>query len=163
MGWPGNVSWGILSSPAIWEGIVIGVSAGFVSGLLLSAVIWLKDMWVRWVERREQIRYLAALIENYLKLIYDADDISGEGRTAGEIFPKSQVQKLHLDALWRELEIVFTGRSSRLSFDEIQKVKAVFSPLPLFPAWTPDDQQYERMLDGLRAIKWLKLSNMMKE
>ena len=81
MGWPGNVSGGILSSPAIWEGIVIGVSAGFVSGLLLSAVIWLKDMWVRWVERREQIRYLAALIENYLKLIYDADDISGEGRT----------------------------------------------------------------------------------
>ena len=77
-----------MSSPAIWEGIVIGVSAGFVSGLLLSAVIWLKGMWVRWVERREQIRYLAALIENYLKLIYDADDISGEGRTAGEVFPK---------------------------------------------------------------------------
>ena len=51
------------------------MSAGFTSGLLLSVVIWLKDWFFHWVERRDQIRYLAALIENYMKLIYDADGI----------------------------------------------------------------------------------------
>ena len=163
MGWSRNVLGGILTTPAIWEGIVIGVSAGFASGLLLSVVIWLKNWLFRWVERRDQIRYLAALIENYLKLICGADDIDALDQPIGQVIPKSQVQKLHLDALWRELQTVFSDRASRPSFDEIQQVKVVFSPLPLFLAWTPDDQQYDRMLNEFRTIKWLKLSKMLKD
>ena len=154
---------GILTTPAIWEGIVIGVSAGLASGLLLSVVIWLKNWLFRWVERRDQIRYLAALIENYMKLIYDADDIDARDQSIGQVISKSQVQKPYLDALWRELQTVFSDRASRLSFDEIQQVKDVFSPLSLFLTWTPDDQQYDRMLNEFRTIKWLKLSKMLKD
>ena len=152
-----------MTTPAIWEGIVIGVSAGFVSGLLLSVVIWLKHWFFRWVEWRDQIRYLAALIENYMKLIYDADDIDARDQSIGQVISKNQVQKPLLDALWRELQTVFSDRASRLSFDEIRQVKFVFTPLPLIPVWTPNDQQYDRMLNEFRTMKWLKLSKMLKD
>ena len=152
-----------MTTPAIWEGIVIGVSAGFASGLLLSVVIWLKDWFFRWVERRDQIRYLAALIENYMKLIYDADDIDARDQSIGQVISNNQVQKPLLDALWRELQTVFSDRASRLSFDEIRQVKFVFTPLPLIPVWTPNDQQYDRMLNEFRTMKWLKLSKMLKD
>ena len=152
-----------MTTATIWEGILIGVSAGFVAGSLLSVAIGLKDWLFRRLERREQIRYLASFMENYINLIYHAEDIDARSGPIGRIIPKPEVQKPLLDAWWRELQSVFSDRSSRLSFDEIQQVKLVFAPLQLYPNLMFNDHQFGQTLNDLRAIKWLKLSKVLRD
>ena len=134
----------------IIEGIVIGVS----SGIILSLVFLAKDITNKFVERREQIRYLSNLIAKSRDRIHDAKT---------EYFPevkkevtRAEFCKMYYDEMRKELEPVLKHRSSRLSYDEIKEVRKVFFT-DLFPNAVLNEKGYEGMFKELESIKWLKL------
>ena len=132
------------------EGVVIGVSAG----IILSLFFWARDFVKRRIERRDQIRYLASLIANFRELIYSAETIHISA--ISQTLTRDQIRKAHYDDMRRQLDSVLQGRSSCLSFDEINEVKLVFFT-DLYPTVRLNDKAYEGIFGKLESIKWLKL------
>ncbi len=136
----------------IFGGIVIGVS----SGIILSLFLWIKDLIVSCNERGEQIRHLSGLWVEYRQMIYDADDLHVP--TMGKPFRKNDMQKAYFDCMQKDVQSILDGRSSRLSFDEIAAVRAVFLfYTDFFPTVTLNEKGYDQIFDKLESLKWLKL------
>ena len=137
-------------SAKIIEGVVIGVS----SGLILSLFVWVKDFANKRVERREQIKYLAQLIAKYRDLIYNAETVYLP--PMNREVQRSEFCKAYYEDMRRQLEAAFQNRTSRLSYDEIKKVRDAFYT-DLFPTVVLNDKAYNNIFEELKSIKWLKL------
>ena len=123
------------------EGITIGASAGLISGLILGLLHWLKSVIQGRHERREQIRHLAKTIEQSRDMIYSASDVDFTDHPIGRKFPRDEVRKAQFQWFHQQIQQILLGRSSRLSFDEIQQVKQVFNAVELYPSWVPNDKR----------------------
>ena len=112
------------------EGVVIGVSAGAILSLGTAALETIDS----YLERREQVRYLAHLIDDYRSRIYSAADFEFRQQSA----TRDQMRKLYYDDMRRTVRSVLRERSSRLSYDEVTDVRSVFAPTtntrPVFQA-----------------------------
>ncbi len=136
----------------IFEGLAIGVS----SGIILSLCFWIKDLVNTRNERRNQIRYLSELLAKYRQMIYDASDFYAHG--LNKTCRKDDVRKAYYDYMRKKVQSTLDGRSSRLSFDEIEAVRTVFYT-DLFPTVTVtlNEKGYDQIFDKLESFKWLKL------
>ena len=139
------------------EGITIGASAGLISGLMLGLLHWLKGVTQGSRERREQILHLAKTIEQARDLIYSASDLDLTNHPIGRMFPRDEVRKPYFRWLHDQIQQILLGRSSRLSFDEIQQVKKAFNTVELYPDWVPNDNGYDGIFNQLASIEWLRL------
>ena len=139
------------------EGITIGASAGLISGLILGLLHWLKSVIQGSRERRDQIRHLAKTIEQSRDTIYSAADLDLTDQPIGRKVPRDEVRKAQLHWLHQQIQQILLGRSSRLSFDEIQQVKQVFDAFELYPNWIPNDNGYDGIFNQLASVEWLRL------
>lgn len=136
---------------AIVEGVVIGVC----SGTILSLFLWIRNK----VERRNQVRYIAAIISRGLEDLFQAEAI-GDEQTNTE---KACVRRTVYNEMRRELGDALMGRASRLSYDEVKEVCAPFSTLDQDLRGKKvvlDDKACETLWDGLRTVRWLKLDSL---
>ena len=142
---------------AIGEGIVIGVS----SGLVLSLALWIVELVKRKYERRDQIRYIAGILARDRDRILGAETLPGPDGSGIKEVPKVQLRLVLYDGMRKELDGVFVGRASRLSFDQIAELKKPFFILDdnfnFKQAFLHNDQQCRNLFETLEAIKWLKL------
>ncbi len=139
------------------EGVTIGASAGLISGLILGLLSWLKSVIQGRTERREQIRHLARTIEQSRDEIYGSTDLDLTNHPIGRMVPRDQIRKAKLVWLHQQIQQILLGRSSRLSFDEIQQIKQAFNTVELYPNWVPNDQGYDGIFDRLTSAEWLGL------
>ena len=69
------------------------------------------------------------------------------------------MRKAFFDDLQRQLESALVGRSSRLTYDEIQQVNITFIGLhKLNPDFVPNEGWYIEKFHKAESIKWLKLT-----
>ena len=142
----------------VLEGIIIGTSAGLITGIILGALGGAKLVIPRWAERRIQIRHLADEIERFRSLVYEARDLDFTGHPIGQVFSKETVRTAYLNDLHRQVKDVLSGRAERLSFDEKKQIRDAFSIFDLHPEWIPNDSSCDKIFDDLEELKWLHLS-----
>ena len=131
------------------EGVVIGVSAGAILSLATAAIETIGNC----RERREQVRYLAHLIDDYRSRIYSAADFEFRQQSA----TRDQMRKLYYDDMRRTVRSVLQERSSRLSYDEVMDVRSVFAPYDQYPTRIPSEEIYDSIFERLDSIEWLGL------
>ena len=141
---------------AIGEGVVVGVSAGIITSLIMGLFSWLKY----WKEKRNQRIHLVKTISHFRSEVYDAVALEPSNDIPRPP-TKRDVQKAHYSEFRRQMESILQGRSSRLSFDEIQSVRDVFFtdrfPLEIQASMHLGDELYNKIFDDLQSLKWLKL------
>ena len=137
----------------ILEGIVIGVT----SGIILSLFFWTTGRIENRIERRDQIRYLASVIETSRGLIYSAETIEITLGSKKQRLERDDIRKTYYDDMRRQVDSILQGRASRLSYDEINEVRNVFYT-DLYPTVVLNDKGYNNIFGKLESIEWLKLS-----
>ena len=141
---------------AIGEGVVVGVSAGLITSLIMGLFSLLKHG----TERRNQRIHLFKTISHFRNEIYRAVALEPSGDLPSPP-SKQDVQRALFNEFRRQLEVILQGRSSRLSFDEVHSVSDVFFtdrfPPEIKVKMQLDDAHYNRIFDALQSIKWLKL------
>ena len=147
----------------VLEGIIIGASAGLITGIILASLSGTKIVIQRWAERRSQIRHLATELERFRSLVYEARDLDLTGHPVGQVYSKETVRKAYLDDLHQQVKGILTGRADRLSFDEKKEIRDAFSIFDLHPQWIPNDSGCDKIFDDLEAIRWLHLSPRQRE
>ena len=147
-----------LTVDTLLEGISIGASAGLISGLILGLLHWQKGVIQRSRERREQIQHLAKTLEQTRDLIYSTSDVDLTDHPIGRKIPRDEVRQAQLQWLYKQIQQMLLGRSSRLSFDEIQAVKSVFNTVELHPNWVPNDNGYYGIFTQLESLEWLRMN-----
>ncbi len=143
---------------SVWEGIVIGASAGLISGVTFAVLAGFKDAIQHRLRRREQVGYLSSTIRRYRDMIFGATEITYQGDLTGQYSSADQVRKAHLDDMYRQVKSIVLERSDLLSFDEKQEVISAFGLLNLSPQWAPNDAGYAQIFDAIESIAWLRLA-----
>ena len=138
----------------VLEGVVIGVSSGFILGL----AFWFLDFVKIRNERRDQMEHLAKTIERFRGLIYSANELEMTLKHGSQQqrISKDEIGKAYFDDMRRQVEGILRGRASRLSFDEIWEVRGVFYT-DLFPTVLLNDRGYDQVFRKLESIQWLHL------
>ena len=139
-------------------GIITGVFSGVASGLILALFFWAKAYVAKYSARKDQIKFLSRLIEKFESLIFSINDDIHVSHLQ-QTFPKDEVRRAYFNDLKRQLESALDGRSSRLTFDEIEELRVIFIELhDLYPGFSPNEQCYSDTFRKARSVKWLKLT-----
>ena len=133
----------------ILQGIVIGVC----SGLILSLAFWTN----RRIERRSQIRFLAAVIASYRDKIYSAETLEVAMGDENRQFPRDAVRKAYFDDMRTQVESILQGTASHLSYDEITEVRGVFQHTDAHPTVILNDKGSGGVFGPLESSGWLRL------
>ena len=139
------------------EGIVSGVAAGVV----LAVFFWVIDQVKRHSERREQIQYLVTLIASHRERIYKPHYMPGDPVMTD--IGKDVIRKVQFESMKKEINVSLDGRCSRLSFDEINKLRRIVNDWSAItdkwdstePNWT--DKFCGNLFGEFEAIEWLDL------
>ena len=151
---------------SIWTTIGIGAIQGVASGVILAGLFWLWGRLHRRFERREQIRYIAALIKYWRKRILTADKL----RLPGSPMPKEDsLIREDFRALFHkgfriELDSALSQRCTRLTYDEVEQVREIFfrrHELNPDTSYRRDDHVTEFL--EAESIKWLGLDPMNRD
>ena len=135
-----------------------GVVTGVTSGLILALFFWAKAYVDNYVARKDQIKFLSRLIEKFESLIFGIND-EIHVQHFQQTFPRDQARQAYFDDLRRQLESALAGRSSRLTFDEIEELRVIFIGLhDVFPNFRPNEEWYSNTFQKARSVKWLKLT-----
>ena len=130
----------------ITEGVVIGVS----SGVIVSALLWIKHVIdARW-NRRKEIKRLRDIIEDFRNRIYTAEDLVFGGAT----MPKDSVRGSYFDSMEKQLHNALDRGSPNLTYDETQGIRDAIS-LP--PEHFVKPTTYDQIFNNLEKLTWLKL------
>ena len=145
MGWISN---------EITSGIVSGVAAGVVLAVFFGVIDRIRTH----TKRADQIRYLSALIADYRRKILDVrQDIPHPA--GGDAITVHQQRKLLHDDLLRRLDSALSGRTSELTYDEVESVRSVFwgvyNRLLGVRLWP--EELYVETFKRAASIKWLGL------
>lgn len=145
-----------------WETAVEGVVVGVASGSILGGYFWLLDKRKRYVERHEQIRFLARLITTKRELMFRADNAFGKPESG--IIATAAIHKAIYAGMKREVEAALDGRSSRLSFDETNEIRNALTEHANLPQELEErnfivgGKAYNNMFRELESIDWLNLT-----
>ena len=135
-----------------------GIITGVTSGVILALFFWAKAYVENYLARKDQIKFLSRLIEKFESLIFGVNDDIHVPHLQ-QTFPKDQARKAYFDDLKRQLDSALAGRSSRLTFDEIEELRVIFIGLhDLFPDFRPNKKWYSDTFQNARSVKWLKLT-----
>ena len=137
------------------SGIVSGVSAGIVLAVFFGTI----DRIRAYTKKRDQIRYLSNLIANSRgKILEVHEDVPHP--TDGNPITVDQVRKVLYNDFLRQLDSALSGRTSELTYDEVESIRSVFwdayNRLLGDKLW-PEDL-YLRTFKKTESIKWLRLS-----
>ena len=141
----------------ILEGVVSGISSGVITGIILAIFFWGANLVRKIVARRDEVRFLAALIENFRDKIYSAEDINTVLGNQPFHYTRDNVRKAYFDNMRRQIKSVLEGRSASLSYDEVEEVNGVFFS-DFYPDVVLNESSYEKVFAELESFKWLKLS-----
>ena len=132
------------------EGVVIGVSAAAFLSAATAAIEYVGNH----REKREQVRHLAQLLDDYRSRIYSATDFEF-GQTSAT---RDQMRNVHYNGMRQLVESVLRERSSRLSYDEVKEVRDAFDGYDqLGPNSVFGEEMYDHIFERLDSIEWLGL------
>lgn len=142
----------------IITGVIIGVSAG----LILSAVLDIRQRVIRWIERRDQIKYIRQIAENFQEQILSAEHVVSAPNAPPSLTPDAvhQIRWAYLESAHSQVVSTLDGRASTLSFDEKMQVRNAFYEYEQFRALGISvllPNQCHMIFDKLEAIEWLKV------
>ena len=134
----------------IMEGVIIGVS----SGVIVSMLLWAKQLFDIWWNRRKEIKRLRDIIEDFRDQIYNATDSTFRGRFVSA----DDQRKEQFDNMTRQLNNAIDGGSKNLLYEETQKIK---DELHLYteqhPNVVPNIEAYDQIFGNLKGLTWLEL------
>ena len=131
------------------EGVVIGVCSGGILAILTAGFGCIS----RSFEKREQVQYLAHLIDDYRSRIYTATDFE-----VGQRFTtRDQLRRVYFDDMVETVNSVLGERSTRLSYDEETEVRLAFGPHELYGNRVLGEGIYDGIFERLDSIEWLGL------
>ena len=136
----------------IVEGIVSGLATGVILGLFFGG----RDTLNRYLERRHRISYLASLVKGTREYIYQSTDSRSVPADKTALLFKARTEIYR--ELRRSVETVLEGRSSVISFSEVNEIRSVFGVWDRTPDYMLNDANCDAVFEGLESIKWLKLS-----
>ena len=131
------------------EGVVIGVCSGGIVAILTGGFGCIG----RSFEKREQVQYLANVIDGYRSRIYTATDL--EFRQ--EFTTRDQLRRVYFDDMVKTVNSVLVERSTRLSYDEETEVRLAFGPLELYGDRVLGEGIYDGIFERFDSIEWLGL------
>lgn len=134
----------------IWEGFIIGV----FSGVTVSIILWGKQAFDIWRDRRKEIKRLRGIIEYFREEIYSATDMDFQDR-----FISADVQRREkFDDMARQLNNAIDGGSKNLFYEETQKIKdELYLYTDLYPDVIPNLEAYNQIFGNLEGLTWLNL------
>ena len=133
-------------------GVLTGAAGGVAAGLVLTVAVRLWDGFWRRRERARQIGCFRELLVRYRTRIYDWRDPDADVRRL--VHPRGG----HYSELCDELQRALRGRSSRLSFDEIEQLEeALLRPFAAVQGYIPSVSWYVQTFEAAEAIHWLEL------
>ena len=175
---------------AIWEGITVaaiveGVVIGVSSGLIVSGILWWREVRKRKAERRDQIEYIAQIVALYRGLILGESNATDEGARLAEVtrilaitgmgrfLEPEDLRDLSFKTLKTCLGETLVGRASRLSYDEKGQIELLLKTTDsvlrvrerVFENPSLDEQKVlsqtedgilKTMFDEFEKIGWLK-------
>lgn len=139
----------------LWDvgtGFVSGTASGLVLALFFGVSRWLR---VR-SERRDQTNQISTLIIEYRTTIFDIETDESI-RDPRAYTSEDAVRRVYYNELQRHLDAVLLGRSSRLTFDEIQEVRRIFFALLPESDWVPNHEYYVNTFKRAESLKWLNV------
>ena len=98
-----------------WESALSGAAAGIGAGIVSAIIFGIIRLVGRWIERRDQIRHIARIINRARDLILN-DEIRRSPDQSHESLEISK--KACLRYMCETLTLMLDGRATRLSFDE---------------------------------------------
>ena len=132
--------------------ISIAVVGGVASGLVLTVAVRAWDAHRRRRERAGQIRHLSEVLVRHRTKIYDCREKSEPG-----VRRLSSPRVEYYDNLCEELRRSLKGRSSRLTFDEIDELEATMLRPWGIAAVEQGVCWYLRTFETAESISWLDL------
>lgn len=137
----------------ICSGIVIGVSVGLTTAIILSLGSWLIEWYDDHQERRDQVRYFAEIIEVYRDSIFNAE---AKRMPDDTIIHEEAVRTYEYEAMQRHVRSALDGRASQLTFDEVWQLERVFEIGYPDPRWL-SYSQIDQVFAFLESLDWLGL------
>ena len=142
----------------VWTSMIGGAAAG----LVVSALLELRERVAAKLRRREQIRHIREMIANGRARIYGVPDPFRPlpDGFKGEL-DSNLVRYRMFEGLRKDLDLALDGRSSEITFDEIRQVRVVFLMDDLIRRDAPGRllslEIYDDIFEEWEQIKWLKL------
>ena len=143
----------------IGQGIIVGVSAGIVTSVILGIYSWL----VRRRDRLEQVRYIRHFVTTHMRTILKATTLPSPEQGKNEI-PADMVRFASFREFQAEIDATVSHRASALSYMEIHSLQKIMKTtsksmtdltlqerkvLPLSIA--------ESIWDNFQKLEWLDL------
>ena len=137
------------------SGIVSGVSAGIVLAVFFGTI----DRFRAHTKKRDQIRYVSNLIADFRgKILEVHEDVPHP--MGGDSITMHQLRKVLYDDLLKQLDSALSGRTSELTYNQVESVRSVFwgayHKLLSDKLWP--EELYVRTFKEAESIKWLRLS-----
>ena len=139
------------------ESVIGGIISGTIAGLLVALFFGVSNLVTSRIERRDQIHFLSATIERFRDQIFSAEDIQATVDNQRVHYTRDNVRKAYFDDMRRNVESILEGRTSRLSYDEVQAVRDAFFT-DLYPDVHLNEEGYDKLFSSLESIRWLRLS-----
>ena len=158
-----------MDGSAIVGNIITGIVVGVSAGLILSAFAYAKQYIDNKMERRDQIRYIRQIVEDFQENILSAQQMASAPDAPPPLanMPDAvhQLRWVRTEHAYERIVRTLEGRASTLTFDEKKQLLDAFGwylqfrPGGLFGEEVRllGEAQYHNIFDRLEAIKWLKL------
>ena len=156
-----------MDGSTIVNNIITGIIAGVSAGLILAAFSFAKQHIDHRMERRDQIKYIRQIVEDFQERVLSAEEVRTHP-TAPKIDNMPSVHEFRWVSLKHTYERVVNtleGRADSLTFDEKKQLLDAFGwYIVLRPGGGLGDSgllvgeaQYHQMFDELEAIEWLNI------
>ena len=141
----------------IGQGIVIGVSAGIVTSIILGICSWL----IRWRDRREQVRYVRHLVVRHMRTMVSAARLPPPERGKDSV-PADLVRFAHFRVFEAEIDAAVAHRTSTLSYKQVYSLQRVVRTMKNVMTDLPLQQTLplpiaNSMWEKFQQVEWLNL------
>ena len=149
-----------------WTAICTGVVGGVATGVILALYFELQRKCIRWWEREEQIKYLAALIEDARKKILEVEKLRlpDPPMPAVDSSIFEDIRSSYHKKFRVELTSTLSNRCTRMTYDEREQVSEIFlRHHEIFPDSHFSRANHVERFSMAESITWLGLKPMKRD
>ena len=143
-------------------GFVVGVLATIASTSIIGLVVWIWKRNRGNREKKNQLESIRKLIIKFRRMIFDvkSDLHIPQLKTTKSV---DELRSAYYGHFRRQLTSALDGRTSQLTFDEIEEIRTIFLGLhELHPNFVPNEKWYVNTFNQAVSIKWLRLTPMVE-
>ena len=136
----------------ILEGIIIGVSGGLITSLIIGAYQWIKYH----IEKRKQMKFIAQFIQHSKHMVFVEPDLI---KHQFPDFSIDSIMQTHFYAFVEILQVTLNQRTSSMTFDQVMRIKTLiynYIKPPLESEMQGDKKEFEKVFENLESVDWIK-------